>query len=294
MIVPEGAHRYRWQVEQTHDGWADFYLDDIAISHAKPMSEGSAVFGFEGDYPSQDFSNDWVVSNWQANSGDHALQPPYQTGPATVSTAIEMTDIHTKLTFWYFGSATLDLYIDDVYWASYDASAAQTWLKAEVLVPAGTHTYRWEHEQSAAGWADIYLDDISVDYVTPESEGSGSFGFEGEYVSQDFTGWHVVNWRSHSGEHALRPSYVNSPAVIATEVVINETHSQLSFWLSGHDPVRLYVDGNLQGVYGANSDGWVERRVAVSLGSHTYRWEAETTGAGRPDVYLDDISVSSP
>ncbi|WP_440877265.1 PKD domain-containing protein, partial [Thalassotalea sp. PLHSN55] len=226
--------------------------------------------GFEDD-TTQGLSN-WLPNEEESKSGTFSLQPPFQSSAGSSSTEITLSESHTKLTFWAQGSDNVTLYIDGTYWATYNPT--NTFFEMfEVIVPEGGHTYRWDVTVSDDGWPDLYLDDISISHSTPQSEGTSAFGFEGNYLSQDFSGDWAISRVAKSGQHSLQAPYQSSPGTTSTEITLSESHTKLTFWAQGSDNVILYIDGTYWATYNPTNTFFEMFEVIVPEGGHTYRWD---------------------
>ena len=282
VTVPEGTHTYRWSVTRAFDGRSSTYLDDIQFRYTPPVANLAGPYGFEEGFLIPEFSGGWDIDNGiAAHSGNYALRAPYMAAAGTTSTELIYNQTHTTISFWNTG--LVDFYIDDAYYATYINGG---WVNRIITVPEGTHTYRWSVTISTDGRLNSGLDDIQFTHTPPVANLTGPYGFEEGFLIPEFSGgWDIDNSISHSGSYALRAPYMEFPGTSATELVYNQSHTQISFWRNG--TVDFYIDDIFIATY--NSGGWSNPVITVSEGSHTYRWAVTRTTDGRSSVWIDDI-----
>ena len=121
---------------------------------------------------------------------------------------------------------------------------------------------------------------------------TGPYGFEEGFFTQEFVGsWVSNNENSRDGSFSIRPPNFASAGTASTELVHNQTHTQLSFWYSARfESIELYIDDVLFDSYQNNISSFTNILISVSAGAHTYRWEVTTADSGTPETYVDDIS----
>ena len=290
IIVPEGIHTYRWSVTTIGTGQPNVYLDDIQFIINSPVSNSTGPYGFEEGFLTPEFIGGWDIDDSRSHSGVFSLRAPYMSSAGTSTTELVYNTNHTQVSFFYSGSTAVDLYIDDVYYASF-STLFNLWESTTIIVPEGIHTYRWSVTTTGTGRPDIYLDDINFSHTTSATNPTGPYGFEEGFLTNEITGdWNIDDSRPHSGNYSLRAPYMTSAGTASAELVYNTAHTEISFWHNDAN-VDLYIDDMYYASYSTLFDLWENVTITVPEGAHTYRWSVTATDAGRPSAFLDDISL---
>jgi hypothetical protein len=276
------------------------------IPHAVVYSED-----FESDVP----SGNWQVDNSQHHMGEDAAHAKPLTAAGTSSMQIDCgSKSHSELSFWYLGSPamgeTLNFYVDDALYQTYGSTYSSwgaggfNWENVMLLLPNGTHTYRWEEVATSGGAPGFYLDTVSCTSTRPTGNQTDTWDFEGGFIPTEITGtFEIDNSRAQAGSFGAHPSLMGANGATLEFSCGGKSHSSLSFYYMGYpmagESLEFYVDDTLYQTYGSTYSSWgaggytwQNESIKVSSGAHSYRWveTAPDGGIAAPAYTIDTIS----
>jgi hypothetical protein len=252
----------------------------------------------------------WQVDNSQAVAGTRAIHPPLKTGTGGVDNLTTSCGgaSHSQLSFYYTGrnptaGQQLKFFVDNSLYATYGQTldcCNPAWRNVKLVLPTGTHSYRWEASTDVAGQAPYWIDSIQCTDASVVRNTSATFGFEEGFVAPEVgTDFQIDNTNAQTGAFAVHPPILGAGQTATVNFACGcKEHSELSFYYTGRNPgtgqqLKFFVDGALYATYGQTLDccnpAWRNVDVFLPKGPHTYRWETSTPGAGQPPFWLDTI-----
>jgi hypothetical protein len=249
----------------------------------------------------------WSVDNSEAQAGARAIHPPLQTAGSTTEMAVTCGGgSHSELSFFYTGDSPtagqqLMFYVDDVLYDTYGNTNYYgiVWDKVDIVVPTGTHRYRWDASTDTASQPPYWVDNIQCRNTPVSANTSNQFNFEEGFVPPEIGGdFRIDNSSPQAGTFSARTQILSAGATASMYFSCGcKAHSEISFYYNGNNPtasqqLKFYVDDKLYNTYGnTNYYGiiWDKVDVVLPTGMHHYRWDASTDTAGQPPYWLDTI-----
>ena len=277
------------------------------------VAGGSSVAGvvwphdFEAT-PYDGIEGTWAVDNSLAQAGTKAIHPPLKTGTGgTDEMAIKCGgNSHSELSFWVAGinptaAQQLKLYVDDVLYTTFGKTndCCHNFNKVDMVVPTGTHRYRFVASTDVAGQSPYWIDSIQCSQTPTALNTSGSYNFEEGFVAPELTGnFQIDNGLPQAGIFAAHPPLSDAPQ----KSVLNfscgcKANAGISFWYALVNPpagqdLKFFVDNQLYATYSKTNDcchNFDNKVIDLPSGHHDYRWEISTTAAGQPPLWIDSI-----
>jgi len=262
--------------------------------------------------PSRPSESSWQINNTAAQSSNDqralSSRAPYLDD--LESAKIEFScggKTHSQLTFWYRGTSRaagqdLLLFVDDELYDVYGETPNWSWVESSLVVPTGTHDYRWEATTDKAGRPPFWIDSIRCIDTPIATNNNGRFDLDDGFVPPELEGnWQINNTAaqsvSDSNAFGARAPYLDDGESASIEFDCGgKPHAQLTFWYRGTgqaagQDLRFFVDDELYETYG-ETPNWSWQTKVVNHGgggSHRYRWEATTDTVGRPPFWLDSF-----
>jgi len=161
----------------------------------------------------------------------------------------------------------------------------------------GTHTVRVEARDAAGniGFADVTFT-VNAPTNLIENFETGNLT-KLPWVTSGNGVWSVKTTTKHGGLYAVEaPASIGDNQSASLEVSANCAAGNISFWYSvssepNYDYLRFYVDGVQKGAW-AGSVPWSQTSVAVTAGTHTFKWVYSKDGSvstGSDTAWIDDI-----
>ena len=305
IVLPSGTHNYRWQATTVTAAQPLFWIDTIVCSNTAVVPITGGQFGFEDHFVTTEITGGFQIDNSLAQAGAFSAHPPLLAANQKSTMSFSCAGkSHSELLFYYTTGGqfnlpvgqTLSLYIDNVLYRTYGQSNG--WSVVDIVVPSGTHSYRWEAATVTAAQPLFWIDTIACadTPVTPIT--SGTLGFEDHFVPAEIGGgFEIDNSLAQAGKFSAHPPLLaaNQKSSL-TFSCANKTHNEVSFYyttggqfnLPAGQTLSLYIDNTLYKTYG-QSNGWSLVDILVQSGVHAYRWEAATTTAAQPLFWIDTI-----
>ena len=276
---------------------------------------------------SEDFETSVPPGSWQVDStryhtGSSSAHAKPLTGPGTTSMELECdgsgvtptAQSHSEMSFWYLGDPatgqTLNFYVDDALYQTYGSTYSSwgaggyNWTNVILVVPNGTHTYKWEEVATNGGAPGFFVDTVSCTSTPATANKTTTWDFEGGFVPPEITGtFEIDNSRAQAGTFGAHPGLADANGATMAFSCGGKSHSSISFYYMGYptegESLDFYVDdmlyqsyGSTYSSWGAGGYNWTNESIKVSSGTHSYRW-VETGpdgGVSTPSYSIDTIS----
>jgi hypothetical protein len=303
IVVPAGAHTYQWRANASTAGVPALGLDDIRCVRTPVLRNGTATWTFDQGFTPIELtgfsskSDGWEISNG-GQAGGFEARPAIADAGGRVSLESDCGGLeHSELTFYYRNYyAMIALYVDDALYEELPNTGGG-FAQRTVVVPSGSHTYRWEARVDTAGRANVGLDSIACRNKPTRTNRNRTWGFDEGFVPSEFEGFSSVSdgWEISNGGQAggleARPAVLDAGGSAALSTTCDGfAHSALSFhYRNYYGTLELHVDGRLYESLANTGGGYASRTIVLPSGTHTYRWVARTDTAGRPNVGLDTV-----
>ena len=306
ISVPQGVHTYRFQVSSTETRRPFAAVDTVECRDLTPtdLPQNEEVWGFDdGFVPTETVGLDgappvWEITNGDNQAGGSAVRAPIV--PANQSAFFEFRcggRSHTEFSFYWVGS--FDLYVDGRLFETMPFRNPTGWTQRSVVLPSGTHTYRFEVSTTETARPFAAVDTFRCRNVTeePNAPNDEFWEFDDGFVPTEIAGldgtppvWELTNGDNQTGGYAIRAPIVPANQSASFEFSCgSRTHTEFSFYWVGS--FNLYVDGRLfETMPFRNPTGWTRRRIVVPQGTHTYRFEVSSTQTQRVFAAVDTFS----
>jgi hypothetical protein len=143
---------------------------------------------------------------------------------------------------------------------------------------------------------------------TPSQGGTNTDGFEtGDFSKMAWSNatsnaWTIVTNDVHSGVYSARSGTIGDSQSTTLQLNMVCTNGTMTFWRKvssekDFDTLRFYIDGTQHGVWSGTTGGWNQISVAISAGTHLFKWiysKDESTSAGQDCAWIDDVAVPVP
>jgi hypothetical protein len=172
IVVPTGPHQYRWQATTGAAGQPPYWVDSIQCIDTPVVASANGALDFEEHFVPPELGGDFRIDDSLAQAGAFAAHPPILAAGDIASAYFSCgCRSHQELTFYYNGlnpsaDQHLNFYVDDALYATYGNTYnwsfdAITWAKVDVLLPPGSHHYRWDVTTSTTtGQPPYWIDTI--------------------------------------------------------------------------------------------------------------------------------------
>ncbi len=282
---------------------------------AAVVAEGGTAVVYSNDFETSAPSGTWQVDSSRAHTGTNSAHAPSLSAAGVASTTLDCGgQTHSEMSFWYLGDPVggeqLNFYVDDVLYQTYGSTYSSwgaggfNWTQVMLVVPTGTHTYRWDEVAPSGGAPGYFIDTISCSLTKSVANTSGQWDFEEGFVPPELTGtFEIDNARAQAGSFSAHPSLMGASGATLNFSCGGKSHSSLTFYYMGYpsagENLVFYEDGNVYQTYGstysswgAGGYNWTKVSIIVSSGMHTYQW-IETPGEGGPPASAYSIDTIS-
>ena len=303
-----GYGRYYWKVRaHLSDGntsqWfahAFSYISTDIFEHFEQFEEG----GFST-------LHDWILAGEQkpviqdekSCDGFHSAKISSSSywNKSSMSNSIELATPRI-LSFKYLkpDSAYFSFYIGNSYQDIYDGGLDK-WTYHKKLLPAGTHTLKWEFSNRSSNDEDaMFIDTISITEVPTfinegfETVDSGFSTLNDWYLSGDSLP-HIQSTEAYEGSNSVQLDCENSSDESILETILNvEKESTISFFVltENNEHLKFYVDNSVKLYTSSESSEWTEFEYELSPGVHSLKWRYDTYSNGTTSACIDSIKVT--
>jgi hypothetical protein len=170
LVVPTGLHAYRWEVSTTTAGQPPFWIDSIRCLNFPVGANTSSQFGFEEGFVPPEIGGTFLIDNSSAQAGTFGAHPPILPANGTASLTFSCGGkAHSQLVFDYRGvnppaTQRLNFFVDNNLYQAYGSTpngvGGYPFFEVAIVVPLGSHAYRWETMTPSAGQPPFWIDSI--------------------------------------------------------------------------------------------------------------------------------------